>query len=72
MLILVQTKENIIIRRYTINNFFQLIVEKKVYGFLGFNKITKFDQIHTFQVKHIPFSINKHQCIFFSWGLNLG
>ena len=40
---------------------------KKVHAFLGFNKITNYDQIHTFQVKHIPFSINKHQCIFFSW-----
>ena len=33
---------------------------KKVYAFLGCNKITNFDQIQTFQVKHIPFSINKH------------
>ena len=31
---------------------------------------SNFDQIHTFPVKHIPFSINKHimyQRIFFTW-----
>ena len=26
---------------------------KKVYAFLWFNKITNFDQIQTFQIKHI-------------------
>ena len=35
---------------------------------LRFNKITNFDQIHTFPVEHIPFSINKlmYQHIFFT------
>ena len=32
------------------------MVEKKC-AFILFNKITNFDQIQTFQVKHIPFLI---------------
>ena len=39
---------------------------KKVYAFLWYNKITNFDQKQIFQVKHIPFSINKHINVYFS------
>ena len=60
--------ENIL---YTINNFSCSLL-KRVYAFLRFNKITNFDKIHIFPVKHIPFSINKnmmYQYIFLIYDL---